>query len=80
MELVRNLGFFMEKLMKSRHHINIITSHSFNVLRIIRGIRPYLDIEATKNIIKGLIISKIDYHNALLEGSVDCQLTKLQRI
>ena len=79
-EFIRSLSFFMDKLMKNGHHINIITSHWFSILRNIRGIRPYLDIETTKTIIQALILPWTDYCNSLLEGSTDYQLTKLQRI
>ena len=79
MELIRNLGFFMDKLMNG-HHINVITSHSFSILRNIRGTRPYLDIETTKTIIQALILSRIDYCNSLLEGSANYQMVNLQRI
>ena len=71
---------FMDKWMKNRHHINIITSHSFSILGNIRSIRPYLDIETTKTIIQALTFSRMDYCNSLLEGSANVQLAKLQRI
>ena len=69
----------MDKLMKNGHHINVITSQSLSILRNIRGIRPYLDIETTKTIIQAFILSKFDYCSSLIEGSTDYQLAKLQR-
>ena len=77
MEFVRNIGFLMDKLMMNGDHINAITSFSLSILRNIRGIRPYLDTETTKDIIQALILTRIDYCNSLFEGSANYQLAKL---
>ena len=43
-ESVRNLGFFMDKLLKNTNHVNKLTSSLVYQLNNIRGIRDKLDL------------------------------------
>ena len=52
----------------------------FLMLRKIAQIRWKLDIETTKTIIQGLVISKMDYCNSLLGGMYSYNMKKLQCI
>ena len=79
-EEVRNLGYFMDGLLKNSVHINKLSAAMFHNLRNIKRIQNKLDFDSTKTIIQALIMSKLDYCNALLPGSSKLLLTKLQHI
>ena len=79
-EYVRNLGFFMDNLLKNHIHINMLTSSLYHHLCNINKIRGKLDFESAKTITQALIPSKVDYCNSLLLGTVSYQLDKLQCI
>ena len=76
-EEVRNLGYFMDKLLKNSVHVNKLSATMFHNLRNIKQIWNKLDFDSTKTIIQALILSKLDYCNALLPGSSRMLLTKL---
>ena len=79
-EEVRNLGYFMDRFLKNSVHINKLSASVFHNLRNIKRIQNKLDYDSTKTIIQALIMSKLDYCNALLPGSSKLLLTKLQCI
>ena len=79
-DLVHNLGYFMDKLLKNSVHINKLTSGSYYQLRNVKKIRDKLDLESAKTVVQALVMSKLDYCNSLLLGSPEYQLDKLQRI
>ena len=79
-EKVRNLGYYMDKLLKNMAHVNKLIATMFHNLRNIKQIQSKLDFNSTKTIIQGLILSKLDYCNALLPGSSRILLTMLQCI
>ena len=66
--------------MKNSVHANKLSAMMFHNLRNIKWIRNKLDFGSTKTIIQALIMSKLDYGNALLPGSSKMLLTKLQGI
>jgi hypothetical protein len=77
---VRNLGYYLDRELKSHTHINKISCGSFLMLRNIKKIRCHLDQESTKTLVQALILSRLDYCNSLLAGSPTYQLHKLQRM
>ena len=77
---VRNLGFFMDRFLKNSVHINKLSAAMFHSLRNIKRIQNKLDFDSTKALIQALVMSKLDYCNALLPGSSEFLLTKLQCI
>ena len=77
---VRNLGFFMDRFLKNSAHINKLSAAMFHSLRNIMRIQNKLDFDSTKTLIQALVMSKLDYCNALLPGSSKLLLTKLQCI
>lgn len=79
-DCVRNLGFYMDSQMKNDKHINKIVSTAYLTLRNIRAVRYKLDLDTTKILVQSLVISKLDYCNALLLGTPKYQLNKLQRV
>jgi len=71
---VRNLGFYMDKDLSMKHHINFKTA--FFELRRITAIRLYLTVDAAKT----LVLSWIDYCNSLLVGLPLSLISKPQRV
>ena len=79
-EMVRNLGYIMDKLLKNTAHINKTVSTTYCQIRNIQKIRSKLDIESTRTVVQALVLSRLDYCNSMLQGSADYQLHKLQKI
>ena len=44
------------------------------------NIRKYLTEDATKTLLVGLVLSHLDYANAILAGLPECDINKMQRI
>ena len=65
-EYIRNLGFFMDNLLKKHIHINKLTPSVYYHLWNIHKIRGKLDFESAKAIKQTLIHSKVDYCNSLV--------------
>ena len=77
-EHVRNLGFFMDKVLKNTIHINKLSSSLWFQLKNIQNIRGKLDFQAAKTVVQALILSRLNYCNSLLVGKWDCHLSHLQ--
>ena len=77
---MKNLGIFLDAELKHTIHINKLTSHSFSTLHNISRVRCLLDQETTKILEQALILSKLDYCNSLLLGTLKYNIAKLQRI
>ena len=79
-EGVRNLGFYMNSLLKNCHHINRICSQLFCIIKSVQAVHSRLVHDTAKIIIQALVLSKLDYCNSLLLGSAKYQIEKLQRV
>ena len=79
-EMVRNLGYIMDKLLKKTAHINKTVSTTYCQIKNIQKIRSKLDIESTRTVVQALVLSRLNYCNSMLQGSADYQLHKLQKI
>ena len=77
---VKNLGIFLDAELKHTIHINKLTSSSFKTLCNISRVRCHLDQDTTKILVQALILSKLDYCNSLLLGTLKYNIAKLQRI
>ena len=77
---MENFGIFLDAELKHTIHINKCTSSSFNTLHNISRVRCHLDQETTKVLVQALILSKLDYCNSLLFGTLKYNIAKLQRI
>ena len=73
-EMVRNLGYIMDKLLKNTAHINKTVSTTYCQIRNIQKIRSKLDIESTHTIVQALVLLRLNYCNSMLQGSADYQL------
>ena len=77
---VRNLGIILDAHMSMTQHINsLISSLNFH-LRNIRRISKYLDFDTKHTVVPSLILSRLDYGNALLYGAKAKDLDRLQSL
>lgn len=75
---VRNLGAFFDNTMCLRPQINNIKRSMYFHIREISHIRRFLDLDTTHMAVQALVISRLDYANALLLGLPNCSLHGLQ--
>ena len=61
-------------------HVTKVRKSVYIEIKRIRSIRHYLTIEATKNPVCAFVLSKLDYCNSLLSGSLKHFLDKLTRV
>lgn len=79
-ETVRNLGVIFDTHMTMTSHISSICGSLNTHLRNITRIRRYLDSDTCNHIVRSLVLSRLDYGNALLLGSNQTDIARLQRL
>jgi hypothetical protein len=77
---VRNLGVLCDNNMNSFDQISKTCKSAFFHLHRISKISKYLTTFATKQLIHSLVISRLDYNNALLIGLPQKSLKQLQKV
>ncbi|XDV17935.1 hypothetical protein PO909_023723 [Leuciscus waleckii] len=77
---VRNLGVTFDDQLTFTDHISKTARSCRFALHNIRKIRPFLTEHATQLIVQALVISRLDYCNALLAGLPACVTKPLQMI
>ena len=79
-DTVRNLGIIFDSHLSMTRHINsLISSISFQ-LRNIRRIKRFLDHDTLHSVVRALVLSRLDYGNALLYGAKSKDLDRLQSL
>ena len=78
-ESVCNLGYFID-FIKNPHHINKISGGLYGLLKDVRFILLHINQDTAKILVKGLVLSKLEYCNSLLSGSAQYKLDELQRM
>ncbi len=77
---VRNLGVIFNDQLTFKYHIAKTARSSRFALHKIRKIRPFLTQHAAQHLVQALVISRLDYCNALLAGLPSCTIKPLQMI
>ena len=77
---VRNLGVIFDTNMTMSKQISSIVSSTNYQLRNIRRLRRYLDHETRHQVVRALVLSRLDYGNVLLFGAASNELCRLQSI
>jgi hypothetical protein len=77
---IKYLGVWMDSELKLKHHVKEICRKAMASIQKLKGIRKYLTQEACKTVTSGLVLSHIDYSNAILYGISQQELNKVQRI
>ena len=76
----KNLGIWIDHSLSMDKDVNEICKTCLIQINWMRNIRPCLTIEITKTIVHALVISRIDYFNALLYALPAYLINKIQRI
>ncbi|KAI2645125.1 putative RNA-directed DNA polymerase from transposon BS [Labeo rohita] len=76
----RNLGVILDDQLTFKDHIAKTARSCRFALHNIRKIRPFLTEQATQLLVQALVISRLDYCNALLAGLPSCTIKPLQMI
>uniref|UniRef100_A0A8C1RDE1 Reverse transcriptase domain-containing protein n=1 Tax=Cyprinus carpio TaxID=7962 RepID=A0A8C1RDE1_CYPCA len=76
----RNLGVVMDDQLSFTDHIATTTRSCRFALYNIRKIRPFLSEQATQLLVQALVLSRLDYCNALLADLPACTIKPLQLI
>lgn len=79
-DTVRNLGVTMDSAMTMDLHISNIRKICFYYLTWIRKIRRYLTVDATRSLVRALVMSRIDYCNAVLINLPKGSIARLQAV
>ncbi|XP_048010489.1 uncharacterized protein LOC125244450 [Megalobrama amblycephala] len=76
----RNLGVVMDDCLTFTDHVAATTRSCRFALYNIRKIRPFLSEHSTQILVQALVLSRLDYCNALLAGLPACTIKPLQLI
>ena len=77
---VRNLGIYMDSALTMTDHVSRTSAKCMGAIQMIKGIRAYLSLEATKTLMQTMVLSHLDYGNAVLHGITAGELHRLQRM
>ena len=77
---VQNLGFYIDANLSGRTQVIKTTASCFAALRHLRGVRRYLPTDIFKSLVVSLILSRLDYGNAVLCGLPQHQYRRLQSV
>ena len=78
--VVKYLGFYLDSQLTMLNQVNSIIKACYYHLRNIGKIRKFITDNACKILVHSLIISRLDYCNALLCGLPDAVSSRLQRV
>ena len=77
--VIKYLGAWLDEHLTMRKHIaQKCKTAMLNILRL-KSIRPYLDMESSKILASGIVLSHLDYGNTLYSGLPKKDIYKLQR-
>ena len=78
--VARNLGVHLDSELSFEYHIQYLCRICYANIKAVWKIRRFLTLDAAKTIIHALVISRLDYANALLFGLPDKCIKKLQLV
>ncbi|KAL2085093.1 hypothetical protein ACEWY4_018413 [Coilia grayii] len=79
-KVAKNLGVMIDDRLSFSDHIASVARSCRYALYNIRKIRPYLTQYATQLLVQAMVISRLDYCNALLVGLPACAIKPLQMV
>ena len=77
---IKNLGITFDSSMTMSDHITSMCKSVNFLLWNLARIRRFIDDDAASNAVRALILSKLDYGNALLSGCKNKDVARLQRL
>lgn len=78
--IVKHLGVLLDSELNMHRQVNSIASACFFQLRRVRQLRNVIDTVAMQRVVSALILSRLDYCNAILIGLPVSTLAPLQRV
>ena len=79
-KIARNLGVTLDDSLSMVEHVNHVAKSCYFQLHKISQIRKYLTENATADIVRSLVLSKLDYCNSILYGLPDHLIQRLQLV
>jgi hypothetical protein len=76
----KNLGFYLDGTLNFNTQIKRLKSSCFNKLRNTAKMKPFLNMKQMQQLVEALIISSLDYYNALYYGANRKTVSQLQAI
>ena len=77
---IKNLGVTFDDVINMSGHINSICKTVNFHIRNIWRIRRFITMEACHHVVRGLVLSRLDYANSLLVGARQADINRLQRL
>ena len=77
---VKNLGMYFDKTISMEQQASAITISCFQQIRNIGRIRSLISVDACRALVCSLVISSLDYGNAILYSTNNNIISKLQRV
>jgi hypothetical protein len=77
---VKNLGMYFDKTISMEQQASAITRSCYQQIRNIGRILSLISVDACRTLVCSLVISRLDYCNALLYGTDNNIISKLQRV
>ena len=75
---MKYLGVWLDDQLNLKHHITMKCRTAMLNLQRIKLIRQYITKEACHTLVRGLVISHLDYSNAIFCGLPNCTIKKLE--
>ena len=75
---IRNLGVVFDNQMCMSDHITQLCKSINWLIRNINRIRPYIYVDTCNNLVRALVLSRLEYCNVLLNGISKKDLKRLQ--
>ena len=79
-QIARNLGVMIDDQLTFKDHVTSVARSCRFAMLNIRKIRPYLTQHANQLLVQAMVISRLDYCNALLTGLPACAVKPLQMV
>ena len=80
LDIVRQLGAFLDKNLNFKHHITTKCSNAMTSIFKIKNIRKYLTQSVTKILVLSTVVSHLDYCNLILAGLPNSEISRMQRV
>ena len=77
---VRNLGFILASNLTMKQHIIKICQTAYYELKCISSIHRYLREDAAKQLVTSCVLSRLDYCNSLLMGTLNSVIQPMQKV
>lgn len=77
---VKSLGITLDKYLSMRDHIKNSTKSVLYALKQLKKMKPFIPQDDLKTIVQSLVLSKLDYGNAILTGTPKTHLAPLRSV